>query len=177
MPKPYFQNKKQSIDSMIRVDHAGEYGAVRIYEGQIAAVRNDTTRNIMVHMLEQEKRHFQFFNHKMKAENIRPTIFMPLWNVAGFVLGFSTSFFGTKTAMLCTEAVETVIDEHYSDQIIDLKNAHNQQELVDTIDRYRLEELEHKDIASQYSNYTTTDFLFKKVIGVMCKLAIAVSKW
>lgn len=177
MPKPYFQNKKQLLDSIIRVDHAGEYGAVRIYKGQIAAIRNDSTRSVIAHMLEQEKTHFQFFNNKIKTENIRPTIFMPLWHVAGFVLGFATSFLGAKTAMLCTEAVETVIDEHYSDQIVDLKNAHDQQDLVDTIDQYRLEELEHKDIASQYSDYTTTDFLTKKVIEVMCKFAIAVSKW
>lgn len=160
----------------MRVDHAGEYGAVRIYQGQIATACQGDAKNIMLHMLEQEKRHFQFFDEQIKQDNIRPTVFLPLWSVLGFALGFITSYCGTKTAMLCTEAVETVIDKHYSEQIIDLKNIEDESGLIDVIDKYRLEELEHKDIASEYSDYSVKSIFLKRVIENMCKCAIAISK-
>ncbi|MES2215054.1 MAG: demethoxyubiquinone hydroxylase family protein [Pseudomonadota bacterium] len=185
MPKPYFHDRPKLIRSIIKVDHAGEYGAVRIYKGQIDATKicnssrsnNSDTNKLLTHMLAEEERHLAFFASKIIQRKATPTIFLPLWHAAGYALGFITSLCGAKTAMLCTQAVEEVIDEHYSSQIQDLKHLKEEMALADKIEEFRLEELKHKEIAiSQGSLNSPLYHIFYNTIKAMCKLAIGLSK-
>ncbi|MBL4603635.1 MAG: demethoxyubiquinone hydroxylase family protein [Emcibacteraceae bacterium] len=143
-PKPL--SKEAQLDRMIRVDHAGEYGAVRIYEGQLAVFGDKHPLSDTVkHMKEQEDVHLERFNNLIREYNARPTVIIPLWHVAGFLLGAGTALLGTKAAMACTEAVEEVIDKHYAEQIESLDD--DESELAETLEKFRLEEVEHKQIA------------------------------
>lgn len=137
--------EKEDVQSMIRVDHAGEYGAMRIYAGQLAVMKDSPERKAIEQMAEQENKHFQLFNGLIRERKVRPTALMPLWHVAGFALGAATALMGKKAALACTVAVESVIDEHYAAQRERLnKNEHN---LSETIEKFRKEELEHHDAA------------------------------
>ena len=137
-------NKDQAVERMLRVDHAGEYGAVRIYEGQLAVFGKSQNAPIIQHMLDQEKQHLKTFDKLVGDRKIRPTALLPFWHLAGFALGAGTALLGEKAAMACTVAVEEVIDEHYSDQISEL-NANGEEEgLQETFETFRLEELEHR---------------------------------
>jgi len=137
-------NKDQAVERMLRVDHAGEYGAVRIYEGQLAVFGKSKNAPIIQHMLEQEKQHLETFDKLVGDRKVRPTALLPFWHLAGFALGAGTALLGEKAAMACTVAVEEVIDEHYSDQISEL-NANGEEEgLQETFETFRLEELEHR---------------------------------
>jgi ubiquinone biosynthesis monooxygenase Coq7 len=143
---PHSLTKQHQLDRIIRVDHAGEYGAVRIYEGQLAVFGdNHPLSDTIKHMKEQEDVHLERFNKLIRDYNARPTVITPLWHMAGFVLGASTALMGTKAAMACTEAVEDVIDQHYADQIESLGD--EQSELADTLRKFRQEEIEHREIA------------------------------
>ena len=134
------------IDRVLRVDHAGEYGAVRIYEGQLAVLGRDSEAGSAVaHMAEQERRHLDAFEKLLPARRARPTVLQPLWHVAGFALGAATAMLGPKAAMACTVAVEEVIDEHYREQIEALPA--EESELKSTLEEFRREELEHRDEA------------------------------
>jgi ubiquinone biosynthesis monooxygenase Coq7 len=134
------------IDRVLRVDHAGEYGAVRIYEGQLAVLGRDSEAGAAVaHMAEQERRHLDAFEKLLPARRARPTVLQPLWHVAGFALGAATAMLGPKAAMACTVAVEEVIDEHYREQIDALPE--EEAELKSTLEEFRREELEHRDEA------------------------------
>ena len=144
VPNPL--SKEQQLDRIIRVDHAGEYGAVRIYEGQLAVFGDSHPMSDTVkHMKEQEDVHLERFNKLIREYNARPTLITPLWHVAGFALGAGTALLGTKAAMACTEAVEEVIDQHYAEQIETLDD--DEGELAETLEKFRQEELEHKQIA------------------------------
>lgn len=134
-----------SVDAMIRVDHAGEYGARRIYEGQLAVLGKGPKGDVLRHMATQEKRHLEAFEKMIVERGVRPTVFGPLWHVAGFALGAGTALLGEKAAMACTVAVEEVIDEHYRKQQEALGN--DESDLRETIEEFRQEELEHRDIA------------------------------
>lgn len=136
--------KEQSIDQMLRVDHAGEYGAVRIYEGQLAVLGKSKSAPAIEHMLEQEKQHLATFDKLVGDRKARPTALLPLWHLAGFALGAGTALLGEKAAMACTVAVEEVIDEHYAEQISELDAAGEEPELRDTFEVFRQEELEHR---------------------------------
>ena len=137
-------NKDQAVERMLRVDHAGEYGAVRIYEGQLAVFGKSKNAPIIQHMLDQEKQHLETFDKLVGDRKVRPTALLPFWHLAGFALGAGTALLGEKAAMACTVAVEEVIDEHYSDQISEL-NANGEEEgLQETFETFRLEELEHR---------------------------------
>ena len=128
-------------------------------------------------MLVQEERHLEFFNNQIQSRNTRPTIFLPLWRVAGYALGFITSWCGHKTAMLCTQAVEEVIDEHYSSQVKDLQSIDDEKLLMLKIEEYRLEELEHRDTALR--NGSLDSPLYQILYGAiksMCRVAIVLSK-
>ena len=132
------------VERMLRVNHAGEYGAVRIYEGQLSILCKTKHANKIRHMLNQEKHHLETFNKLVGDRKIRPTALLPFWHLAGFTLGACTALLGVKAAMACTVAVEEVIDEHYSDQILELKRNGEEVDLQETFETFRQEELEHR---------------------------------
>ncbi len=169
-------DQTQNLHQALRVNHAGEYGAKQIYKGQLAVFKlkkDQPTVDLIEHMYEQEQVHFDYFNQKIIDEKVRPTLMQPLWQVAGFALGFITAAMGKKAAMACTVAVEEVIDEHYQDQ---LKNLKTSEELKGKIEQFRQEELEHRDIgienhAEDLTIYKPLSFIIKNA----SKLAIAIS--
>src|SRR5262249_34459649 len=130
--------KEQIVESIIRVDHAGEYGATRIYAGQLAVLGRSTAAPALREMASQEKKHLAAFEKLVVERRVRPTALAPLWHVAGFALGAATALLGERAAMACTEAVEEVIDEHYARQAETLGD--DEAELRDAILRYREDE-------------------------------------
>lgn len=137
--------REQMVEAMIRVDHAGEHGAVRIYQGQLAILRGTEAEAPIREMAKQEQRHLEGFDRLIAARRVRPTLLSPLWHVAGFALGAGTALLGPKAAMACTQAVEEVIDEHYAGQTEKLGD--DEAELRDMIEDYRADEIEHRDTA------------------------------
>ncbi len=142
-PLPGDPDRERLIDEIVRVDHAGEYGAVRIYQGQLAVLGDRPVGAKIREMAEAEQRHLARFEDLIVERGVRPTILSPVWHVAGFALGAATALLGEKAAMACTVAVEEVIDEHYRDQNERLDET--EVELKQTIEEFRLEELEHRD--------------------------------
>jgi ubiquinone biosynthesis monooxygenase Coq7 len=137
--------KEELVSAMIRVDHAGEHGAVRIYEGQLAVLRGSEAEAPIREMAEQERRHLDGFDTLIADRHVRPTLLSPLWHVAGFALGAGTALLGPKAAMACTQAVEEVIDDHYAAQAEKLGD--DEAELRDMIEDYRADERAHRDTA------------------------------
>ena len=137
--------QKQLVERMVRVDHAGEYGAVRIYQGQLAVLGHSSTGPVIRQMAEQEQEHLAAFDKLVIERRVRPTALMPLWHVAGFALGAGTALLGERAAMACTVAVEEVIDEHYAKQIEALENAREEAELRQKLEEFRADEIEHRD--------------------------------
>jgi ubiquinone biosynthesis monooxygenase Coq7 len=135
--------KEQLIDRIIRVDHAGEYGAKRIYEGQLAMLKGKPEAAVVRRMYEQELEHLKEFERLMVERRARPSALYPLWHVAGFALGAATALMGPKAAMACTVAVEEVIDEHYREQAEKLGT--DEQPLQRTIEKFRADEQHHRD--------------------------------
>jgi ubiquinone biosynthesis monooxygenase Coq7 len=133
----------QLVDRVIRVDHAGEYGAKRIYEGQLAVLGRKPEGQVIRHMMEQELVHLKAFEKLMIERRARPSVLFPVWHVAGFALGAATALLGPKAAMACTVAVEEVIDEHYQQQKVALGDA--EPEISAKIEQFRAEEVEHRD--------------------------------
>ena len=133
------------IAGMIRVDHAGEYGAVRIYDGQLAVLGRGRARDEVRHMAEQEARHLARFDELVRTRQVRPTLLQPLWHIAGYALGAATALLGERAAMACTVAVEDVIDEHYRAQAEQLGDA--DPALAATIEEFRADELRHRAAA------------------------------
>jgi ubiquinone biosynthesis monooxygenase Coq7 len=138
----------EEIERIVRVDHAGEYGARRIYDGQLAVLRGTASEAAIRRMAEQERRHLEVFDKLVAERRVRPTVLAPVWHVAGFALGAATALLGEKAAMACTEAVEEVIDEHYRAQSERL--AEREPELKAVIDEFRGDEIDHRDIARAY---------------------------
>ena len=170
---------KKKIEEFIRVDHAGERGAVKIYEGQLLAlntfVKNDKLKETIEEMKIHEKKHRDFFEKEIKKRNIAPTKFLPLWDLLGVGLGFGSTLLGKKAAMLCTASVEEVIDEHYKKQINQLEPDENI--LKEKIKKFREDELHHKNIA--YNEGATKKGLYKildKIIKTGSKVAISISE-
>src|SRR5690554_2673678 len=146
------RSRNAAIEEMIRVDHAGEYGAVRIYEGEVAVLGHLPGREDLVakleHMSKDEEIHLARFNELVNEREVRPTALAPVWHVAGFALGAATALLGEKAAHACTAAVEEVIDEHYKSQVSRLDQMGEEEKpLRDTIEKFRLEEVEHRDEA------------------------------
>lgn len=137
--------ERDAVARMIRVDHAGEYGARRIYDGQLAVLRRSPAAPVIRHMARQEEKHLAAFDRLLVQRRVRPTVLAPLWHVAGFALGAASALLGERAAMTCTAAVEQVIDEHYRDQIERLGEA--EPELAATIAEFRGDEIEHRDTA------------------------------
>ena len=167
------------VEEFIRVDHAGERGAVKIYEGQLLAlntiVKNDNLKKIIEDMKEHEIEHCQFFENEIKKRNIETTKFLPLWDLLGVGLGFGSTLLGKKAAMLCTASVEEVIDEHYLNQINQLDES--EKNLKRKIIKFREDELNHKDIA--YKKGATKEgpySILDKIIKTGSKIAINISE-
>ncbi len=167
------------VEEFIRVDHAGERGAVKIYEGQLLAlntiVKNENLKKTIEEMKSHEKEHCQFFENEIKKRNIKPTKFLPLWDLLGVGLGFGSTLLGKKAAMLCTASVEEVIDKHYLNQINQL--GPDEKELKKKIVKFREDELHHKDIAYE-EGATKKGFysIMDKVIKTGSKIAINISE-
>lgn len=168
--------RRARIASMIRVDQAGEYGATRIYAGQLAVLgnRHPIARDI-AHMAEQEARHRVFFDRMITERRVRPTILSPFWRVAGFALGAATAAMGPRAAMACTAAVETEIDAHYREQLEQLGD--DDPELSAAIADFRAEELEHKEAALAAGAESAPAYpLLSATIRAGCRAAIALAK-
>ena len=170
---------KNKIEEFIRVDHAGERGAVKIYEGQLLAlntlVKDEKLKETIEEMKVHEKEHCEFFEKEIKKRNIKPTILLPLWDLLGVTLGFGSTLLGKKAAMLCTASVEEVIDKHYQNQIDQLDKS--EKELKNRIIKFREDELHHKDIA--YEKGATKKGCYSildKVIKTGSKIAINISE-
>lgn len=179
----------KKIEEIIRVDHAGEFGAKVIYSGQIAALKlkkDHETLKLIEHMKEQENVHFDYFDSEIRRQKIRPTLMQPVWKVGGFALGFLTALADKKAAMTCTTAVEEVIDEHYQEQLSDLTKAEENlsedkkievRNLKEKIAKFREEELEHRDIGYEHKAAELNCFTpLSMLIKATTKFAIAVSK-
>ena len=163
------------LERIVRVDHAGEYGAVRIYEGQLAVLGNSNKADVIRHMAEQEREHLDKFNELIGARRVRPTALMPVWHAAGFALGAATALMGERAAMACTAAVEEVIDEHYAKQAAALGD--DEAELRETIEKFREDELEHRDTAIAHEAEETPGYeALSAVIKKGSKLAIWLSE-
>ena len=167
---------KQLIDEIIRVDHAGEYGATKIYAGQLAVFGENTTIGKKIkHMADQEQEHIDTFNKLIIEKRVRPTLMMPLWNLLGYALGVTTAKMGKKAAMACTVAVEDVIGKHYEKQARDLLDT--EPDLKKLLLKFRDDELEHHDIGIENDAEKTIGYNFlSKIIKTGCKTAIAISK-
>ena len=137
--------REELIARMIRVDHAGEYGAARIYDGQLAVLGDSPSAGTIREMRAQEQKHLDTFDRLVAERRVRPTALMPVWHVAGFALGAATALMGERAAMACTAAIEEVIDEHYADQAAALGD--DEAELRATIEEYRADEVAHRDTA------------------------------
>jgi 3-demethoxyubiquinol 3-hydroxylase len=163
-------------DSMIRVNQAGEYGATRIYAGQLAIMnaRSPAAREI-ARMAAQEERHRQTFDKMITDRRVRPTLLAPLWNVAGYGLGMATALIGPEAAMACTVAIETEIDRHYGEQLVELGDA--DPELSAAVTDFQAEEVEHKEIALASGAERAPAFpVMSAAIRLGCRAAIALSK-
>ncbi|WP_207536731.1 demethoxyubiquinone hydroxylase family protein [Sabulicella rubraurantiaca] len=166
---------RRYLERVIRVDHAGEYGAKRIYQGQLAVLRGTKHEPTIRHMQEQEQVHLDTFSRHIAKRRVRPTALLPFWHVAGFVLGAATAAMGSRAAMACTVAVEEAIDEHYQAQEANL--GEDEAELKAEIARFRAEELEHRDIGIANEAELTPGYrALSAAIKLGCKVAIKISE-
>ena len=169
----------RDVERMIRVDHAGEYGAKRIYEGQLAVLKDSDVLPVIQHMQEQEQEHLNYFAKAVPENRVRPTALLPFWHVAGYALGAGTALLGKEAAMACTVAVEEVIDEHYAEQERELETRGKAEEkpLLEAIRKFRAEELEHRDTGLEHHAEQAVAYpLLTSAIRLGSKLAIAVAK-
>ena len=173
------KTSQKKIDEIIRVDHAGERGAIKIYEGQLLALKtfkqDEDLKKQIEEMKEHEKEHYEFFDKEIQKRNIKPTKLLPLWDLLGVTLGFGTAMMGKKATMLCTASVEEVIDGHYKNQIHTLEE--DEKELKNKINKFRDDELNHKNIA--YESGATKDGLYgvlDKIIKTSSRIAIKISE-
>ena len=173
------KTNKNKVEEFIRVDHAGERGAIKIYEGQLLAlntfIKNDKLKKTIEEMKEHEKEHCEYFENEIKKRKITPTKFLPLWDLLGVGLGFGSTILGKKATMLCTASVEEVIQEHYASQIKQLESDENK--LKNKITKFRKDELNHKNIA--YEEGATKEgpySILDKIIKTGSRIAINISE-
>jgi len=173
------KTRKETLEEIIRVDHAGERGAIKIYEGQLLALKtlkeDEDLKNTIEEMREHEKIHLDYFEKEIQRRNIKPTYLLPLWDLMGVTLGFGTALLGKKAAMLCTASVEEVIENHYKDQIQKLGNDEN--DLKEKIEKFKNDEIHHKNTA--YKAGATNKGIYSimdKVIRTGSRIAIAISE-
>ena len=170
---------KKTLEEIIRVDHAGERGAIKIYEGQLLALKtfkqDEELKRKIEDMREHEREHFEFFDKEIQKRNIKPTKLLPLWDLMGITLGFGTAMLGKKAAMLCTASVEEVIDKHYQNQIDQIGD--DEIELKKKIIKFRDDELHHKDIAFQEGASKEGAYrILDEIIKTGSKIAIKISE-
>ena len=167
-------NQEKSLDQIIRVNHAGEYGAKRIYSGQMMVLKDIEDQKMLKMMADQEEQHLDYFDREMQKRKVRPSVFLPMWNVMGYALGAGTALLGKTAAMVCTEAVEEVIDEHYKSQ---LKDDSLPKDLAKNIEKFRQEELEHQDIAKNNRDELNIGHkILYNAIKLGCKFSIGLAK-
>lgn len=183
MPKRAYERfpgdvrREDLICSMLRVDHAGEYGAVRIYQGQLDALGTSAARPDVDHMMAQEKEHLATFNNLLAERGIQPTRLQPLWHHAAYAMGWLTARLGEQAAMACTVAVEEVIDAHYQEQLDTLEQLGDEPHLREVIQQFRDEELEHRDLGLQRGAQQAPLYpVLKAAVGAATRLAIFLSK-
>ena len=170
-------SKEQLLEQLIRVDHAGEYGAVRIYEGQLAVLKKKSCAPIISHILEQEMVHKETFDNLISKHRVRPSALIPLWHLAGFALGATTAMMGEKAAMACTVGVEDAIDEHYQSQIEELEQYKDESELRDICIKFREEELKHRDTGIEHGAEQALGYeVLTSAVKAGSRLAIWLSK-
>ena len=173
------KTNKKTLEEIIRVDHAGERGAIKIYEGQLLALKtikqDESLKHIIEDMKEHEKEHLEYFEKEIQKRKIKPTYLLPLWDVMGVALGFGTAMLGKKAAMLCTASVEEVIEDHYQNQLNSLGN--DEKDLKTKIEKFRNDEINHKNIAYE-TGATNKGFysIMDKIIRTSSKIAITISK-
>jgi len=169
-------DRRADRESMLRVDQAGEYGATRIYAGQLAVLRrNCPEAKLIARMAAQEQRHLKRFDAMVADRRVRPTALQPLWNVAGFALGAATALISEKAALACTDAVETEIDRHYQQQLDQLGD--EDPELSADIAEFRADELEHRDTARAAGATEAIGYpILTTAIRAGCRIAIELSK-
>ena len=175
-PRPGAKATRRQRDAMLRVDQAGEFGAARIYAGQLAVMgdRHPDAR-VIAGMASQEDRHRRIFDAMIARRGVRPTALHPIWNVAGFALGAMTAAIGPRAAMACTAAIETEIDRHYAEQLAQLDG--EDPELVAAITDFKAEELEHRDTAIAHGAEQAPAYpIFSGLVRLGCRAAIALSK-
>lgn len=173
------KRSRELVDKIIRVDHAGELGADRIYQGQLAVLGNTSVGPVIKEMWEDEKIHLETFNKLIVQHRARPTVLLPIWNVAGFALGAGSALLGKEGAMACTVAVEAVIGDHYNSQIRDLMedDPEKHEELLKIIKKFRDDELHHHDTGLEHDAEKAPFYqALTQVIKIGCKGAIWISE-
>ncbi|MDB9869637.1 demethoxyubiquinone hydroxylase family protein [Alphaproteobacteria bacterium] len=166
---------KDAIEAMLRVDHAGETAAAKIYDGQLAILGNSSVGSTIQHMKDQEQEHLDTFNKLLIENDTRPTALLPIWNIMGFGLGMASAIMGKKAAMACTIAVEEVIGEHYSKQAEALGT--KRPELKKTLMKFRDEELDHLNIGVDHDGRDANGYqIMKTIIQFGCRTAIKISE-
>jgi len=173
------KTNQKILEEIIRVDHAGERGAIKIYEGQLLALKtikqDNDLKDTIEEMKEHEKEHLKYFEEEIQKRKIKPTYLLPLWDVMGVTLGFGTALLGKKAAMLCTASVEEVIENHYQNQLKKLGN--DEKDLKAKIEKFKNDEIDHKNIA--YESGATNKGLYSimdKIIRTSSKIAITISE-
>jgi ubiquinone biosynthesis monooxygenase Coq7 len=170
---------KKTLEEIIRVDHAGERGAIKIYEGQLLALKtikqDENLLNTIEEMKEQEKEHLEYFEKEIQKRKMKPTYFLPLWDLMGVSLGFGTALLGKKAAMLCTASVEEVIEDHYENQL--KKIGEDEKELKKKIEKFKGDEVNHKNTAYEAGASKTGFYsIMDKIIRTGSKIAITISE-
>ena len=173
------KTNRKTLEEIIRVDHAGERGAIKIYEGQLLALKtikqDEALKDKIEEMKEQEKEHLQYFEKEIQKRKIKPTYLLPLWDVMGVALGFGTVLLGKKAAMLCTASVEEVIEDHYQNQLKKIGN--DEIDLKAKIEKFKGDEVNHKNIAYEAgASNKGIYFVMDKVIRTGSRIAITISE-
>jgi len=173
------KTNQKTLEEIIRVDHAGERGAIKIYEGQLLALKtikqDNDLKDKIEKMKEQEQEHLEYFEKEIQKRKIKPTYLLPVWDLAGIALGFGTALLGKKAAMLCTASVEEVIEDHYQNQLQKLGN--DEKDLKAKIEKFKEDEIEHKNMAYE-TGVTNKGFysIMDKVIRTGSRIAITISE-
>jgi len=173
------KTNKNILEEIIRVDHAGERGAIKIYEGQLLALKtvkqDENLKDMVEKMKEHEKEHLEYFEKEIQKRKIKPSSLLPLWDIMGVALGFGTALLGKKATMLCTASVEEVIEAHYQSQIKKIGN--DEMELKAKIEKFKNDEVDHKN--SAYESGATNKGIYSvmdKMIKTGSRIAITISE-